>query len=162
MTTTIIVLDKKTYGGIEDAVFLDLIDILRALPRKCHGLSWTVFDLWMNYDADDPPKFDEMSKMSESDRGVQMTWEELWAFADLGEQVVEGQFVGDLAEKGPPNVPGRNAPEDTKFEQNCAAFEIVLEAIDSSFWRICSKDAAMIEKLSKKFRDVEEAGAESA
>lgn len=154
MTSTIIILDKKPLGG-EDRVFLDLIDILRALPEKCHGLSWAAFDLWIMYDDNDPHGLEKMSMMSESDRGVQMTWEELWAFASLGNQVIEGQFVGDLAEKGPPIVPGRNAPEDTKFDQNCAAFEIVLEAIDSSYWKVCSKDTAMIKNLSKKFKNVE-------
>lgn len=155
MTATIIILDRKPYGGIDNAVFLDLIDILPALPPKSHGLSWAIFDLRMNYDEDDPGRFDDISTRSELDSGFQMTWDELWAFAKLGEQVIEGQFVGYHPDRESPNVPDRNPPEDTKFNEICAAYEIVLEAMDSSLWKICSKDTAMIEDISRKFQNVE-------
>jgi hypothetical protein len=155
MTATIIVLDEKSIEGSENGFFLDLIDVLRVLPQKCHGLSWFAFDLWIEPDPDDPHDLAELTLMSKSAPGARMTWDELWAFAELDEQVIEGQFIGYQPDGDPPNVPDRNAPEDTKFAENCAAFEIVLEAIDSSLWQICSKDAAMIEELSGRFKDVE-------
>ena len=155
MTATIIVLDKKPFGGDQHTVFLDLVDILQALPRKCHSFSWAAFDLWIELEPEASPDHFRVATLSESDTGAQMTWAELWAFAQLDEQVIEGQFIGYRPDGDPPNLPDRNPPEDTKFDENCAAFEIVLEAIDSSLWQICSKDLALIDELAGKFQDVE-------
>jgi hypothetical protein len=122
---------------------LDLVDILDALPLDAMALRWSILDLWAETDD---PTLDMQAIQSEVDksaRGFCMEGRELRDVADRVAQVIDGVFAAYA------QAPPSKASADLR--ESC---EIVVEAIDSTYWRLYARDQEIIRRVQDVFEDV--------
>jgi hypothetical protein len=120
-----------------DAPVLDLRDILEALGATPSKLDWLVLD----FDpVTDDPRTEAIADEVYEQRptGVRLTFAELSELAAKTRQTIDGQFVGVLPSSSPA----------------IAEAQIVLKAIDSSFWIVIAKSPDDVAAIRSHFRDV--------
>lgn len=119
----------------------DLLDLIEVAEK----LRWTIMDMWAIGRDDD---FDVLAlerEAASSASGLSMTYVELRAFADRLLQMIDGVVVGY-----------REHPPDRLDADLRSTAEIVLEAVDSSGWRIYARDHAVVDRFRRQYGDVRE------
>jgi hypothetical protein len=116
---------------IWDGPSVQLRDLLDQLPGV-DGLRWSVMEIWTvaRSDATDVSS-------------IEMRSSELRELADELAQVIDGIFAGYRGE--PPSRSDKDLRHTT---------EIVIEAFDSTFWRVYARDAGVAEQLRRTYTDV--------
>lgn len=141
MKHTIEIHDKDRGGFLSPG----LLDILTFLKGWGESLSWSILDI----EATAKGEIDLnllIRKIENSPTGLHLNWDEL---TDLGRklnQVINLILVGC----GDRNMIPQIIPGEIDFS-NC---DIVIEAVDSTFWRITAKNQDVIIHFWTAFKDV--------
>jgi hypothetical protein len=106
-------------------------------------LHWSVMELWAVARDDDTDVIALERQAAKSATGLQVTADQLWELADRLAQLIDAIVVGY---RGAPPV-----RSDTDLRESV---EIVIEAIDSTLWRVYAQDPAVIDRLRREFDDV--------
>ncbi len=127
-----------------------LTQILTPLNPRARGLSWSILDLGEVVPGDgwDPHVPFTEQRVLDSPKGWELTFEELRQFADWSVQVIDGVFV---ASESSGSLPKRSDDDATVLERA----DVVLAAIDSSFWVISGPDDVLA-PFERVFHDVSE------
>jgi len=131
--------DKSETGGLAFC----LRDILPCILPATGHLEWALLEIEAT--AIDE-SFDMLSLERQADgspEGLDVSWSELVSLGERLFQLIDGIVVGF---KG-----GRPSSDATDLRESC---EIVIEAIDSSLWRVYAVDESIIACLSRRFDDV--------
>ena len=137
-------------SDLQGVLAVDLLQLLDLLKEEGSKLTWAILDLEATGDLGNGRRILDMEQeIRSSASGLVMTWDALRSLARAFDQVLNATIVGcqDLA-SAPRFLPG----DSGSLYNSC---EIVLEAIDSSLWRIYSKSPEVIRRLQASFRDVE-------
>lgn len=133
----------------------DLVELFDALAPRAAALDWIVTDYDPVTDEADVEAFADtvFEAQTRSPRsGVRITGTELRALGDRARQTIDGQFIGI-----PPK--SRSAIHELvdlrAFPSSDA--ELVLKAVDSSFWIVITKSAEDTAAIRRHFQDVREA-----
>jgi hypothetical protein len=116
---------------------------LLAGVRGADELRWSVMEFWgVGHDEHFDLSLMER-KAAGSPTGAELTPAELRAFAARLFQLIDGIVVGYRGD-GPTR-------SDADLRTSCA---VVIEVVDSSFWRVWAKDRATIGTLGECYKDV--------
>lgn len=131
--------------------FLDvrLEDILSVITDIGEGYSWVMFEInaSLNEWVEKPDYNDLDNWVNESSDGMELSWDELVKLAPIFHQIIDTIIVAYKDENHKPIIgKGTVALMETS--------EIVLELVDSTFWEIYTKDAKILDRFKKKFKDV--------
>lgn len=128
-------------------VSVKLLDILDMIPNG-ESFHWAI--LWSDIT---PRKGDGEfimnleQQVNKAENGLSIDWEELKSLTKKIHQEI------DLAVIGCSNKENLHRfKNDREMYEQC---DIVIEMFDTSYWRVFSKDDDLIERLGKKFKDVE-------
>jgi hypothetical protein len=142
MTYGIRILDKKN-----SIVIVDLPDILSEI-QDGDQYYWSILYLYAVGNLGEGksiPEFEDQVRNSEN--GFLLNWKELNLLAKRFFQIKDITLLGcirkDLVKR---------YETDEKMYEIC---DIVIEMFDYSYWDVYCKDKNLIEKLTKKFKDVE-------
>ena len=128
-----------------EVLTVNLRRIVDALGTAASQLHWRLFHLWAVGRLPGPRGIlDYESLAASSDSGASLTWEEVLLLADSTDQIIDAVFAGFLEE-----------PDDrlnsTSLMKSAA---LVVEANDSTFWRVLTRDPHDVELLRAVFSDV--------
>lgn len=144
MAGTIEIFDKR------DSAIIDLRDILSALEPEGQNLRWSVLDLEATGDVSrlGTTMLDLEQQVKNAPNGLILEWKDLKQLAGEIDQIINGTVAGcqDPDVLNHLNVQG-------SLRSTC---DIVIEAIDSSLWRVYSSDDGILQKLKSAFRDVKD------
>jgi hypothetical protein len=135
--------DKDPQGGLA----VELIDILDLLAPEGCQLTWAILDLEA---TGDPEKGKNMldleQEIERSSTGLLISWDALISLARSLFQVINAVIVGckDVA----------SIPKLQPGEPLYVSTELVLEAIDSSLWRVYARDDKVLRRLQEAFHEV--------
>ncbi|MDP9371533.1 MAG: hypothetical protein M3Q65_03565 [Chloroflexota bacterium] len=122
---------------------LDLLDLLPLVAPEGRQLVWAILEL----EGEGVLPNDRYRQETEdSPTGAVVSWDELIAIARAVKQVLWGVFVGCTAA----SVIPRLHPDTDLYSQS----EIVIEAIDSTYWRVYARDDRVLQRLGAAFREV--------
>jgi|GEM_PF-2137048 len=144
--------DRKplpTEHGETSQLAFDLQDVLAQLPPDKKALNWSILGLWAVAQDDDTDIGEIEARVAASPSGLRITGAELWNLAGRLLQVIDGIIV---AFSGSP--PTR---ADSDLRESC---EVVIEAIDSTLWRVYAKDPVVSDSLQHTFAEVREVSPE--
>lgn len=132
-----------------DGHTLDMPSILRDLSPEAHALQWSILDLRevvaeQRWDLNMPVI---EASVAASPTGMQTSFDDLVAFAGRIRQVIDGLFVGCHR----PNLLPRRDQSD---EEILARADMLVVAIDSSFWLISAQDG-VLGRYERRFELVE-------
>jgi hypothetical protein len=144
MPSIIEIKDEDNRGSLAVA----LIDLLDLLKREGHQLTWSILELEATGDPNRLPRdmLDLEQEVEQSPNGVIMSWEELVILATAFCEVLNAVIVGC-----------KDATLIPHLQPNADLYtpcEIVLEAIDSTLWRVYARDDQIIQRLQTTFRNV--------
>jgi hypothetical protein len=128
---------------------VELRDLLAALPTEKLALRWSIMELWAVTHDDRTDVAAIGARAAESSTGLEITGGDLLDLSHRLSQVIDAIVV---AYDGSP--PARS---DNDLRASSA---IVIEAIDSTLWRVYAKDASVTDRLSHAFADVREVSPE--
>jgi hypothetical protein len=136
--------DHDVKGFLE----VDLQEVLSAVEAADSHLIWSILDL---DSTAEPGKLKrDLSKLEadiqRSSQGLILTWDELVSLANSLSEVRDAIIVGCRTRELIPALP------TTDLYSPC---DVVIEAVDSAFWRIYAKDDRLLQKLARTFRDVD-------
>jgi len=114
-------------------------------------LRWSIMELWAVARDDGTDVLAMEQQAADSPTGLELSTEELRGIADQLLQLVDGIVVGY---RGYP--PTRSDPDLR------ASSEIVIEAIDSTLWRVYARDRRVIDDLRRYYDDVRDVDPEIA
>lgn len=144
---TIEIWDRKplhTENGESSQLTFDLRDLLAQLSPDTKALNWSILGLWA-VARDDTDVVEIEARVDASPVGLRMTGAELWDLAGRLLQVIDGIIVA--FSDSPPTR------SDSDLRESC---EIVIEAIDSTLWRVYARDPALSDHLRNTFTEVRE------
>jgi hypothetical protein len=126
---------------IWDGPAVRLSDLLDRIPER-PDLNWSVMEIWA-IARDDTDVVALGQRADDSPTGLRMSAAELRDLAARLEQLVDGIAVGY---RGDPPV-----RDDPDLRTSSA---VVIEAIDSTLWRVYADDPTVIERVRRTYRDV--------
>jgi hypothetical protein len=132
-------------ADIQNRAFLHLSIMLNALPPEVADLHWSILDLGEAF-APNGSHFDVLAverRVQASASGLHLTYNDLLLLASRLQQVVDGLFV---ATTDPTRLPVRNDPDDVVLAKS----DVVLAAVDSSFWYVSARDD-MLDRIRAQF-----------
>lgn len=144
MPGTIEIFDLDERGS----TIVDLPDILAVLEPGGQHLTWSILDLEATGDVS---RFgttirDLEQWVANAPNGLVMDWKGLNELTGELDQIIDGTIVGC-----------RNADALTQINLQSdlpSTCDIVIESIDSSLWKIFSRDDGVLQKLKSAFREV--------
>ena len=135
----------------------DLFDLLNLLPPIAQQIDWSILDLSQFLERQDELHVygSELLRINEEAHstpgGYKLSWQDLLLYAGAISQVADGVFVGCK------NV---EAISKLSFESEnadiYAVSEYVLEAFDSSYWIVFSRDDEFLNRCRATFSDVKD------
>ncbi len=131
-----------------DSAIVGLHDILVALEAEGQNLRWSILDLEAVGDLSrsGTTTLDLEQQVKRAPNGLILEWKDLKQLAWALDQVIEGTLAGC----GTPDALNKiTLQSDLK-----ATCDIVIEAIDSTLWRVYSRDDGILQKLKAAFRNV--------
>ncbi len=132
---------------INRVVSVKLPDILEEI-KNGHDFHWAMIELYATFLPPGTLFTEEEEKhIEESDTGLPISWERLKTFSRTIHQEIDLLIIASKNTKLLYNY-----YDDTKMYETC---DIVVEMIDSNFWQVFSKDEELINRLAKKFKEVE-------
>ena len=118
----------------------ELAYLLGLLAPRGQRLTWAILDLEaIGHLSDGTNMLDLERQVAESPTGLVLDWDALVALADDFSQVINATIVGCRHAGSIPPL----APEIDL----AASAEIVVEAIDSSLWRVTAQDEQVLARL---------------
>ena len=127
---------------IWDGASVKLADVLAAV-ETADRLSWTIMEFWAVARDDETNLVAFEQQAAASPTGLELSADELRSFSGQLLQFIDGIVVGYSGK--PPN----RSEADLR-----GASEIVIEAIDSTLWRVYARDSAVIDRLRSTYDDV--------
>ena len=146
MAGTIEIFDLNERGS----ALIDLPEILTVLEPEAQNLAWSILDLEATGDpgALGTTIFELEQRVANAPHGLILDWKDLNKITGALDQIIEGTIVGC---QDPERLTQINLQSDLR-----ASCDLVIEAIDSSLWKIFSRDDGVLQKLKSAFRDVKE------
>ena len=135
------ILDKK-----ENIVCVELSDIFEEI-QDGKEFNWSILYIDAIGHLKGRSISDFEDEIIESDRGLFITWDELNQLSKKLREIYGIIVLGDANKKSL-----RRYQEDQEMYETC---DVVIEIVDSAFWQVFSKDASLIDRLSKKFKEIE-------
>jgi hypothetical protein len=128
-----------------------LSGILSQFPPHSDNLHWAFLSLEALGNLGDNKSLPEFeSQIADSPEGLLVTWDELCELSEKFEQVIDAVIVG-CESRG-----------DIRRYQNdnelYSSYDVVIEAFDSSYWRVYSKYKDIIDRIEKSFKNTEIVG----
>ena len=144
MVGTLEIFDLDERGS----AIIGLPEILEALEPEGQHLVWSMLDL---EGTADPSRLgmnmlDLEQQVAKSPNGLILEWKDLKQLAKRLDQIIEGTIVGC---RNPDVLTQINLQSDLR-----SACDIVIQAIDSSLWKIYSRDDGILQRLKLSFREV--------
>ena len=138
------IMDKKS-GTIEVLSF-DLIDILIPIEKFCQSYEWAILDIYLTSKYGSNLNVLELEdKVNNNDLFV-LSFEELKHLAAKFNQLMDGKILGSK------NKFPRKDYSEKDLELNA---DIIIEAVDSSYWTVYSKNKDLITILENTFKNTE-------
>lgn len=132
----------------EQGIILTMPEVLSPLRPDVESLRWSILDLReaVPQEGHEADLDDVERRVSASPDGLRMSFRDLSDFAAKTRQMIDGLFV---ACADPAQMP--------KCDDHDAAIlarsDVVLAAVDSSFW-LCSGPEAILRRVEERFTDV--------
>lgn len=133
---------------IWDGSSVQLADLLDVVSTP-EDLDWTILEIWAVGRTDETDVVALERQAEESPQGLKMSAIALRELADRLQQVIDGIVVGY---RGP-------APDRHAVDLRSTA-EVVLEAIDSTLWRVYAREAGVIDPVRQRYDDVRDVAPE--
>ena len=127
---------------IWDGPDVRLCDLLDQVPAL-HELDWSIMEIWAVARDDDTDVVALEREAAASPVGLALSGERLRDLACRLSQVVDGIIAGY---EGTPPV-----RSDADL---CVSAEVVIETVDSTFWRIYARNTAVIDRMRRRYEDV--------
>jgi hypothetical protein len=144
------------YQDSQGTSIIELIDLLNLIAQDKQQLVWSILDLEAIGDIStiwERGILDLEENIKELPQGLILSWQMLVLLVRKFDQVINTVIVGcQEVSKIPVLKP------DIDLDTPC---EIVLELIDSSVWRIYSKDERLLQHLQHEFSNVRQVEAMS-
>jgi hypothetical protein len=119
---------------------IELKDLLALMAPEAKRLVWAILDWQAMGDVSEfwPAGALNLEQyIAQSDHGLILSWSNLNQLIQQIDQLVEGVIVADTSQDQIPQwEPGR--------ELSC---ELVLEAVDSSIWRVSARNTAILHRI---------------
>lgn len=128
----------------------DLVDVLELLPPSAERLRWVIDRLDARMRGNPPPATFRILAEAERARRVEVDWSQLRELAAVTLQTIDGRFAG--IPRGERQL-GRGPRNDTQ-----GSALIVIEAVDSSYWRLTADDSSVLEPFRTAFERVAACG----
>jgi len=136
------VFDKTEAGYLA----FDLIDFLQLIEDRGSTLTWAILDLELLGDEATTLNIGQLEqRVQNSTVGLTLTWNALIDIASRIKQTIDGTFVGCRSAETITLLDRRNLRTDF-----C---EIVIRAIDSSYWFFYAKDDRLLDRIQRHFKD---------
>jgi hypothetical protein len=135
----------------------DLIDLLNLMPPVAREINWSILDLSQFLEKQDNlhvygREFLRINVEAHSTPGgYKLSWQDLVTYAEAINQVADGVFIGCKNVEMASRVSFDSADEDIY-----SVSEFVLEAFDSSYWVIFSREDDFLNRCRTTFQDVED------
>lgn len=122
----------------------DLKDLLTTLADWGSGLGWSVFSL--RAAGEDIVR---LEAISDSPSGIVLSWRELLVLSGQVTQTYDGVFVGCVPGGTPPT---QKRDREMEIPDAC---ELVIEAVDSTYWVVAAAAPGAIQALQARFSHTE-------
>lgn len=127
-------------------LIVSLVKILNAVASLGQNLGWYILHLQATGDLGEERSLGKlMDRINQAQEAYQIDWSELVVLANHLDQVIDGVFVGCKDQK-----PFKKSCEDDELEERC---ELVIDAFDSSYWRVYAKNSEIIKNLCGVFSE---------
>lgn len=127
---------------IWDGPAVQLGDLLDAI-RTTNELSWSIMEFWGVARDDQTDVVALEREAADSPAGLRLSAKQLREFAAQLLQLIDGIVVGY-----------RNGPPTRSDPDLRASSEVVIEAIDSTLWRIFARESSVVDGLRCNYDDV--------
>lgn len=127
---------------IWNAPCISLGDLLDRVSTTS-DLNWSILELWAVSRDEAMNVVALEQQVATSPTGLELTISQLRALSDGLTQIIDGIFVGY-----------RGDPPVRSLADLRSAAEVVIEPIDSTFWRIYARDGADLDRLRQDFSNV--------
>lgn len=134
------ILDSRGCLGFGIRDFLSLLGDLELLPY------WRLLDLWVTMGESSMYDDERLKVETERPQGWNLTNVDLIAFAGHVNQTIDGIYVGYDFE------PYKHRTR--KWSELVEDAQVVIEAVDSSFWRFWARDAEVMRRIPARFEVV--------
>ena len=139
---TVEIHDKYESGEGRFPAF-DLAEILPCIALARENLKWALLEMraiaaGRSFDVSLLER-----RAAASSHGMDLTWTELVSLGERVFQLIDGIIVG--------YVSPRPSSSDADLRQSC---EVIIEAFNSSHWRVYATDESVITCLGSRFNDV--------
>jgi hypothetical protein len=134
------------------ALSFDTKEILSCLGPGIHRYLWAITDLDCT-GAEAQPLCDAVEKARRNAKTFLLSWDELLAAAQKFDQTIEATFIAFSRKASAAN--GLDMVNDLALFPQCEG-ELIVRAIDSSFFEIWTKSYDDVRTLKKCFKDVRE------
>jgi hypothetical protein len=129
------------------ALSFDLIDILIPMEKFCKSYEWAILDIYLTSKYGSQLNVLELEdKVNNNDILFVLSFEELKHLAAKFNQLLDGKILGSKI-KFP-----RKDYSKKYLELNA---DIIIEAVDSSYWTVYSKNKELITILENIFKNTE-------
>ncbi len=124
-----------------------LADLLECIAPVGRGLTWTILDLEAVGELSGKRNMlDLEEQIQASPHGLVVSWSELLTLAQELHQVINCVLAGMKAPSATAQI--------RRGTDTCAISDLVLEAIDSSLWSVFARDDRVLERLQRRFHDI--------
>lgn len=124
----------------------DLVDILNCIKDIGSNYNWAILDIYLTSKQNSNLNVLELEKeVNSKDEFFKISFVDLLKLSGKFNQVIDGKFIASRGDF-------KNRIDIKDIEEKC---DIVIEAIDSSYWTVFSKDSRIIELLTSTFEKVE-------
>jgi hypothetical protein len=134
----------RTASGLLAVELRDLLPYFESQAQRLQ-LYLLEFDVVLK-DSSSRHLADLQARIAHSQAGLRMGWSEL---SELANEIFDVQNIA-LAGCAAVDAPIRTS----KFHSLCNSCSLVVECFDSSFWRVCSEDAKIVQGIRERFSDV--------
>ena len=134
--------------GNDGLLTVTLRGILETIRPYVEGWHWSVLHLWaVGVLPGERTILDYESAASASPRfGARVSEEEMNLLAAHADQIIDAVFVANVDDR----IVRKRSEDLDLYREN----ELVIEANDSTFWRVVSKKPEIIAALCRRFEDV--------
>ena len=132
----------RILDNVNGHVSVRLPDVLEEI-HSGDQLHWSILYLWAIGDLGNV----DQTEISHYDRGLIISWADLNRLAQNIYQTIDLVLIGDKNESFL-----HRYESDEIMHRTC---HVVIEMIDSSYWEIFSVDNGLIDRLVKKFKQIE-------
>jgi hypothetical protein len=134
--------------GTDEVLTVHLRDILAVIQSHVAGWKWSLLHLWAVGELPGERTVVDYEEMASASPfvGTRITERDLHLLASHTDQVIDAVLVGNADAR---EVMKRSSDDDL-YREN----ELVIEANDSSYWRVVSHRPDIIDALRKHFTDV--------